>query len=101
MASASQSIVWRIRTGLFETMKSLPLSFFDRHTHGELMSRLSGDVENVSMTVSVTTAMLFIAAAGIAFAAICAPREPAGALDDGHEPTDELKGGRDGGEEHA
>ena len=59
MASASQSIVWRIRTGLFAAMKSLPLSFFDRHTHGELMSRLSGDVENVSMTVSVTTAMLF------------------------------------------
>ena len=59
MAGASQSIVWRIRTSLFAAMKALPLSFFDRHTHGELMSRLANDVESVSMTISVTTAMLF------------------------------------------
>ncbi len=60
-----------------------------------------GIAEHLFFREPITTAMLFIAAAGIAFAAICAPREPAGALDDGHEPTDELRGGRDGGEEHA
>jgi ATP-binding cassette subfamily B protein len=37
-----------IRSDLFARLQSLPLRYFDRHTHGELMSRLANDVENIS-----------------------------------------------------
>ncbi len=51
-ATAGQGMVHRIRMSLFTAMKSLPLSFFDRHLHGELMSRLTNDVDNISTTIS-------------------------------------------------
>ncbi len=37
----------RIRKELFDHMQSLPLSFFDTHTHGELMSRFSNDTDTL------------------------------------------------------
>ena len=48
MASAAQRTVRDIRNDLFAKLQTLSLRFFDRHTHGELMSRLSNDVENIS-----------------------------------------------------
>lgn len=52
MASIGQRIILHIRTTLFEKMKALPLSFFDSRQHGELMSRLTNDVDNISTTIS-------------------------------------------------
>lgn len=52
MASVGQKMIHRIRTTLFDAMKKLPLSFFDRRQHGELMSRLTNDVDNISTTIS-------------------------------------------------
>lgn len=52
MASVGQIMIHHIRTTLFDAMKQLPLSFFDRHQHGELMSRLTNDVDNISTTIS-------------------------------------------------
>ena len=52
MASTGQRIIYRIRTTLFHAMNRLPVSFFDRHQHGELMSRLTNDVDNISQTIS-------------------------------------------------
>ena len=48
MASVAQRTVRDIRNDLFAKLQTLSLRFFDRHTHGELMSRLSNDVENIS-----------------------------------------------------
>ena len=48
MATASQRAVRDIRNDLFAKLQTLSLRFFDRRTHGELMSRLSNDVENIS-----------------------------------------------------
>jgi len=48
MAGVSQRAVRDIRDDLFARLQTLSLSFFDRHTHGELMSRLANDVENIS-----------------------------------------------------
>jgi ATP-binding cassette subfamily B multidrug efflux pump len=48
MASVAQRTVRDIRNDLFVKLQTLSLRFFDRHTHGELMSRLSNDVENIS-----------------------------------------------------
>lgn len=52
MASIVQRIIHHIRTSLFDKMRELPLSFFDRHQHGELMSRLTNDIDNISTTIS-------------------------------------------------
>ena len=48
MVHVSQNTVARIREELFEKMQRLPLKYFDGHTHGELMSRYTNDLETVS-----------------------------------------------------
>jgi len=48
MAGASQQAVTDIRNDLFAKLQTLSLRFFDQRTHGELMSRLTNDVEAVS-----------------------------------------------------
>jgi ATP-binding cassette subfamily B protein len=48
MAQASQQAVNDIRDDLFAKLQTLSLRFFDHRTHGELMSRLTNDVENIS-----------------------------------------------------
>jgi ATP-binding cassette subfamily B multidrug efflux pump len=58
MASIGQKVILHIRTLLFTSMRKLPLVFFDRSQHGELMSRLTNDVENISMTISDSLAQL-------------------------------------------
>lgn len=52
MALIGPKIVCRIRTMLFEHFTTLPVSFFDRNQHGELMSRLTNDVDNISTAIS-------------------------------------------------
>nr|WP_240633487.1 ABC transporter ATP-binding protein [Paenibacillus montanisoli] len=52
MAGVSQRIVGRLRTALFEKLHKLPIRFFDTRTHGELMSRMSNDIDNVSNTIA-------------------------------------------------
>lgn len=58
MASIGQRIIHHIRLTLFNKIKTLPLSFFDRHQHGELMSRLTNDVDNISTTISNSLTLL-------------------------------------------
>ena len=48
MVRISQTAVARIREELFEKMQKLPLKYFDAHTHGDLMSRYTNDIETVS-----------------------------------------------------
>ena len=48
MAEASQKAVFNLRNDLFSKLQSLSLRYFDSYTHGELMSRLTNDVGNVS-----------------------------------------------------
>ncbi len=52
MAGVSQRTVWHIRTELFAKLQRLPLRFFDSKTHGELMSRTTNDVENISQVLN-------------------------------------------------
>lgn len=58
MASIGQRVIHDIRNTLFAKIRTLPLSFFDRHRHGELMSRLTNDVDNISTTISNSLTML-------------------------------------------
>ena len=48
MVRISQTTVAKIREDLFVKMQRLPLKYFDTHTHGELMSRYTNDIETVS-----------------------------------------------------
>ena len=58
MAGVSQSMVSAVREGLFDKMQRLPLAFYDTRQHGELMSRLTNDVDAVSVTVSQSAVQL-------------------------------------------
>ena len=58
MAAIGQRMIHYIRKTLFDRMKMLPLSFFDRKRHGELMSRLTNDVDNISTTISNSMTLL-------------------------------------------
>ncbi len=60
MASVGQRIILHIRISLFEHMKKLPLAFFDKRQHGELMSRLTNDVDNISTTISDSLTQLMM-----------------------------------------
>lgn len=52
MAGISQRVIFHLRKHLFSKLQKLPLSFFDTRTHGELMSRLVNDVDNISNTIA-------------------------------------------------
>jgi ATP-binding cassette subfamily B multidrug efflux pump len=56
MVDVSQKSLRDLRRHLFDTLQSLSLKFFDAHPHGELMSRLTNDIENISnvLTQGVT-----------------------------------------------
>lgn len=58
MAGASQEIVKSLRRDLFGKLQRLPVSFFDSWSHGDLMSRLSNDVDNISSTIAQSTTQL-------------------------------------------
>lgn len=58
MASIGQRIINHIRNVLFGHIRTLPLAFFDKHRHGELMSRLTNDIDNISTTISSSLTLL-------------------------------------------
>jgi len=51
MVRLAQRGVKQLRQDLFEKLQKLPLSFFDQHPHGELMSRFVNDADNVQMAL--------------------------------------------------
>ncbi|MFH5185086.1 ABC transporter ATP-binding protein [Paenibacillus sp. TAB 01] len=58
MAGVSQRIVLSLRRALFGKLQKLPLAYFDTRRHGEVMSRLSNDIDNVSNTLSQSITQL-------------------------------------------
>lgn len=59
MVGVAQETVREIRKDVFEKVQVLPLSFFDSRLHGDLMSRLTNDVENISNTLNTSVTQLF------------------------------------------
>lgn len=57
-AKLSQKTVFTMRTDLFVKITRLPLKFLDTHKHGDIMSRMTNDVENVSNAISQSLASL-------------------------------------------
>ena len=58
MAGSSQRIVRQLRKSLFSKLQKLPISFYDTRSHGDLMSRFTNDIDNISTTLSQSTVSL-------------------------------------------
>ena len=58
MIRVSQRTLRDIRADIFRTIQTLPLRFFDRQTHGEIMSRLTNDTEAVNQALAQTVTQL-------------------------------------------
>ncbi len=52
MAGVAQRAVRDLRHDLFANLQTLSLRFFDQRPHGELMSRLTNDVDNINNVLS-------------------------------------------------
>lgn len=58
MLRVSQKLVFVLRTEFFQKMQKLPLEFYDTRSHGDTMSRITNDVDNISSTIAQTTTQL-------------------------------------------
>lgn len=58
MARVTQNLVKSIRTDFFSKLQRIPLNFYDTRAHGDTMSRITNDVDNISSTVAQTTTQL-------------------------------------------
>jgi len=53
--NVTQKLVFQLRTDFFAKLQKLPLSFFDTRPHGDTMSRLTNDIDNISTSIASTT----------------------------------------------
>lgn len=52
MAGVSQKVSYRLRQSMSEKIHRLPFSYFDKQSHGEVLSRFSNDVDTIQQTLS-------------------------------------------------
>lgn len=58
-ARISQNVVKRMREELFSKIMDMPIRYLDTHSHGDVMSRMTNDIENISTTVAQSLPSLF------------------------------------------
>jgi len=58
-ARLGQRVIYRLRAELFGKVINLPIPYLDNHSHGDLMSRMTNDAENVSNVISSSLSSLF------------------------------------------
>lgn len=58
MARLAQKVIYEMRMDMFSRMESLPLAYFDRRTHGEIMSLYINDIDSVSEAINNAFALL-------------------------------------------
>lgn len=71
MIRVSQKTIRRLRQQLFEQYQSLPLAFYDKKQQGDLMSRMTNDIENLNAALSQSVIQIvssFLTIVGTAFA---------------------------------
>lgn len=59
MVEIAQHTTSNLRKDLFSNFTKLPVKYFDNHSSGDLMSRLTNDVDNISLALSQNTTQLF------------------------------------------
>lgn len=68
MSGVSQRTVFRMRSDVKEKLDRLPLKYFDARTHGEILSRVTNDMDNIATTLQQSLTQLitsFVTVAGI------------------------------------
>ena len=70
MVRVAQKATHAIRRDLFARMQDLPLSYFDTHTHGELMSRYTNDID--TLTEILQNGMISLISGGLTFIGVVA-----------------------------
>lgn len=65
MIGISQKTVYTLRTDLFRQLHRLPIQYFDKRQYGEIMSRVTNDIENISSTlnssvIQISTSILML-----------------------------------------
>ena len=58
MSGVSQKTVFDMRRDVYEKLNRLPLKYFDSRTHGEIMSRITNDIDNISTTLQQSLTQL-------------------------------------------
>ena len=58
MSFLSQRAINKLRKDLFDKLQAMPISYYDAHGNGELMSRFTNDADNVQMAMEQTVTML-------------------------------------------
>lgn len=78
MAVISQGVLKSIRDEMFDHMQSLPIRYFDTHTHGDVMSRYTNDTDTLRQMISQSVPQMFSAVITIVtvFAAMVATSLP-------------------------
>ncbi|NUK31381.1 ABC transporter ATP-binding protein [Parageobacillus sp. VR-IP] len=66
MIGVAQKTIYAIRKQLFRHFHELPISFFDRRQQGELMSRITNDIDNMSQTFNSTAIQVISSALTLA-----------------------------------
>ncbi len=65
MVVIAQGTEKKIRDDMFSHMQALPISYFDTHSHGDIMSRFTNDVDTLSQMISQSMPQLFSTAVSI------------------------------------
>ncbi|MCR6546528.1 ABC transporter ATP-binding protein [Dehalobacterium formicoaceticum] len=60
MARLAQKIIHKIRADMFEHMEKLPISYFDTHSHGELMSTFTNDVDMLNQSLEQAVSQIIV-----------------------------------------
>ena len=58
MSTVSQKTVFKMRNDVKEKLDKLPLKYFDGHTHGEILSRVTNDIDNIATTLQQSLGQL-------------------------------------------
>lgn len=59
MVGIAQKTVFSLRESLFEQFHELPIAYFDKNKHGELMSRVTNDIDNINNTLNQSVIEIF------------------------------------------
>lgn len=58
MTGISQNISYKLRKEISQKLNRLPMSYFDKNTHGEILSRITNDVDTLAMNLNQVTTQL-------------------------------------------
>jgi ATP-binding cassette, subfamily B, multidrug efflux pump len=60
MAGVAQRTVFRMRSDVESKMARLPLKYFDSHAHGDLLSRVTNDIDNISTSLQQSLTQILV-----------------------------------------